>query len=39
MVAARVLLRLAQEEGAIVRHRTLDEIKAILIAQDKWPLG
>ena len=48
MVAARVLLRLAHEEGAIGRRRTPDEIKAILIAQeleqplraqDKWPFG
>ena len=48
MVASRVLLRLAQEPGSIGRHRTPDEIKAILIAQeleqplraqDKWPFG
>lgn len=46
MVAARVLLRLTQNDGPIGRHRTPDEIKAILVAQDlekalraqgKWP--
>jgi Zn-dependent M28 family amino/carboxypeptidase len=48
MVAARVLLRFAQEEGPIGRHRTPDEIKALLVAQelerplraqDKWPFA
>jgi Zn-dependent M28 family amino/carboxypeptidase len=48
MVAARVLLRLAQREEPIGRHRTPDEIKAILVAQDleqplraqdKWPFA
>ena len=48
MVAARVLLRLAQEDGSIGRHRTPDEIKAILVeqeleqplrAQNKWPFA
>ncbi len=34
MVAARVLLRLAQHEGSLGRHRTPEEIKQILIAQD-----
>jgi hypothetical protein len=46
MVAARVLLRLAQTEGRIAHHPTPDEIKSILVAQDlekalraqdKWP--
>lgn len=46
MVAARVLLRLAQTEEPIARHPTPDEIKSILVAQDlekalraqdKWP--
>lgn len=48
MVAARVLLRLADHDGSLGRHRTPDEIKAILIAQDlehplraqdKWEFG
>ena len=48
MVAARVLLRLAHEDGSISRHRTPDEIKAILVeqeleqplrAQNKWPFA
>lgn len=48
MVAARVLLRLTQEEGSIGRHRAPDEIKAILVdqeleqplrAQNKWPFA
>lgn len=48
MVAARVLLRLANQDKSIGRHRTPDEIKAILVAQDlehplraqdKWPFG
>jgi Zn-dependent M28 family amino/carboxypeptidase len=48
MVAARVLLRLALAEGSIGRHRTPEEIKAILIAQgleqplraqNKWPFA
>jgi len=48
MVAARVLLRLAQEQGPIGRRRTPDEIKALLVAQelerplraqDKWPFA
>lgn len=34
MVAARVLLRLAQHDGTLGRHRTPEEIKQILIAQD-----
>ena len=46
MVAARLLLRLADHEGAIGRKRSQDEIKEILVAQDlekplraqgKWP--
>lgn len=46
MVAARLLLRLANHEGAIGRKRTPDEIKQILLeheleeplrAQGKWP--
>ncbi|MBI5032036.1 MAG: M28 family peptidase [Chloroflexi bacterium] len=46
MVAARVLLRLAEWDKPIARRRTPDEIKAILVsqdleqplkAQDKWP--
>jgi len=48
MVMAQVLLRLAQDEGPLGRHRTQEEIKDILIAhqleaplraQDKWPFG
>ncbi len=48
MVAARVLLRLAQRDESIGRHRTPEEIKAILVtqdleqplrAQDKWKFG
>jgi hypothetical protein len=48
MVAARVLLRLAQRDEPIGRHRMPDEIKAILAAQDleqplraqdKWPFA
>ena len=34
MVAARVLLRLAQRDTPIGRHRTPEEIKQLLIAQD-----
>ncbi|MBI5301557.1 MAG: M20/M25/M40 family metallo-hydrolase [Chloroflexi bacterium] len=34
MVAARVLLRVAQDDRAYPRHRTPDEIKQILIAQE-----
>ena len=34
MVAARVLLRVAQSDHAYPRHRAPDEIKQILIAQD-----
>jgi len=46
MVIARLLLRLANHEGAIARKRTSDEIKQILLdheleeplrAQGKWP--
>ncbi len=46
MVAARVVLRLADERGSLGKHRTPDEIRSILIAQDleqplraqdKWP--
>ncbi|CAG0947914.1 aminopeptidase YwaD [Anaerolineae bacterium] len=33
MVAARILLRLAQNDTPIAHHRTPDEIKAILVAQ------
>ncbi len=48
MVAARVLLRLAQNPDSIGRHRGPEEIKAILVAQeldkalraqDKWPFA
>ena len=48
MVAARVLLRLTGREEPIGRHRSPDEIKAILVAQDleqplraqdKWPFA
>lgn len=34
MVAARVLLRLAQHDGSVGRHRTAEEIKQLFIAQD-----
>jgi hypothetical protein len=46
MVAARVLLRLAHNSDAVGRHRTPEEIKTILVAQElehalraqgKWP--
>ncbi len=48
MVSARVLLRLANHVESIGRHRTPEEIKAILVAQDlehalraqdKWKFG
>jgi hypothetical protein len=48
MVAARLLLRLADHQDAIGRKRTADEIKQILLdhdleeplkAQGKWPFG
>jgi hypothetical protein len=46
MVVARLLLRLADYQGAIGRRRTSDEIKQIIVehdleeplkAQGKWP--
>jgi hypothetical protein len=48
MVAARLLLRLADYQAAIGRKRSIDEIKQILLdhdlegplkAQGKWPFG
>jgi aminopeptidase YwaD len=48
MVAARLLLRLADHQGAVGRKRSKDEIKALLLehdleeplkAQGKWPFG
>lgn len=48
MVAARLLLRLADHQDTIGRKRTADEIKQILLdhdleeslkAQGKWPFG
>jgi aminopeptidase YwaD len=48
MVCARALLRLALQASPLAKHRTPEELKAILIAQDleqalraqgKWPFG